>query len=104
MALMTTRKPIAGPNPALCICDLEKSQLNKLTILNGAYKMSESIVRKFINKHYMPHMEQTVTIKQVWENRFRVNIWEEDPPKIKDSFFVRVKDGKVLDTDPPLVK
>jgi len=66
--------------------------------------MSEAIVRKFIGKHYIPNREQTVTIKEVWTDRFRVNIWESDPPKIKDSFFVRVKDGKVLDSDPPLIK
>lgn len=64
----------------------------------------ESVVFKYINKHFMPHRDQTVTIKEVWQDRFRVNIWEDDPPKIKNSFFIRVKDGKVIDSDPPLVK
>lgn len=65
--------------------------------------MTKEVVSKYIDKNFVPNAGQKVTILEVWDNRYRVNIWTEEPCSISHSFFIKVKDGEVVLCNPPIV-
>lgn len=79
---------------------------NKKDKSNHIKPSDNNIVLDFINKYYIPSSEDNVTIKELWDERYRVNIWakkeEEICSHIKDSFFIKVRDKEIIFCDPPL--
>ena len=73
---------------------------------SNVLKLSDNTVLDFINKYYIPSSDDNITIKEVWDERYRVNVWtkkeEEIWPHIKDSFFIKVRNKEVVFCDPPL--
>jgi len=65
--------------------------------------VTKKLVENYINKYYLPNSDELVEIKEVWENRFRVNI-RDNSNKIKSSFFLRVDDKNITYCNPPLNK
>ena len=63
--------------------------------------MNKKIVENYIDKYYLPTSDEKLEIKEVWENRFRVNIRCENN-KIKASFFIRTDGTDILYCNPPL--
>lgn len=64
--------------------------------------MTKEVVSNYINVNFVPNGGQKITISEVWENRYRVNIWTEEPCSISHSFFIKVKDGEVVSCNPPI--
>ena len=64
--------------------------------------MTVAIVEKYIKEHYLPSRSQMVNVMELWDNRYRVNIWDFDPNRITDSYFIRVSEGKVSQCSPQL--
>jgi len=64
--------------------------------------MTVEIVEKYIKENYHPSSRQAIDVHELWDNRYRVNIWDFDPNRITASFFIRVKDGEVSHCSPQL--
>jgi hypothetical protein len=46
-------------------------------------------VKEFVENHTSIGVDQFVQVNEVWDNRYRVNIWQTNPNKITKSFFVK---------------
>ena len=64
--------------------------------------MTVAIVEKYIKEHYLPSRSQMVNVMELWDNRYRVNIWDFDPNRITDSYFIKVKEGEVSHCSPQI--
>ena len=64
--------------------------------------MTVAIVEKYIKEHYLPSRSQMVNVMELWDNRYRVNIWDFDPNRITDSYFIRVNKGEVTHCSPQI--
>jgi hypothetical protein len=64
--------------------------------------MTKETVKNYIEKYYVPGSHEDIKVGEIWENRYRVNVWTYNPPKIKASFFVRVENNEVTYCNPPL--
>ena len=64
--------------------------------------MTVEIVEKYIKEHYLPSRSQMINIMELWDNRYRVNIWDFDPNRITDSYFIKVNEGKVSQCSPQI--
>ncbi len=64
--------------------------------------MTVAIVEKYIKEHYLPSRSQMVNVMELWDNRYRVNIWDFDPNRITASYFIRVSEGKVSQCSPQI--
>lgn len=65
--------------------------------------MTKDIVKQYIDQYYLPGSDEEVKVKEVWDGRYRADVWVYNPPKIKKSFFVMVENEKVSYCNPPLV-
>ncbi len=63
-----------------------------------------NVVSDFMKQYYVPSSEDNINIKEVWDGRYRVNVWcnSDERTYIKDSFFIKVRDKEVVFCDPPL--
>lgn len=64
--------------------------------------MTGKIVKEYVEKYYLPASDEEVKVGELWENRYRANVWSYNPPRIKASFFVKVENSEVVYCNPPL--
>lgn len=53
-------------------------------------------VEKYIKENAVLDSDEKVVVKELWNNRYRVNVWKEDPNYISQSYFVRVSESGIL--------
>lgn len=59
---------------------------------------NEKLVMDFIENTKFPSSDETVRIKHLWDDRYRVNIWNDGPPsRITSSYFIKVTPSGVQD-------
>lgn len=65
--------------------------------------MTEQMVKQFIEDNAFLEKDKEVRVKEVWPNRFRVNVWQRDPKTvISSSYFIKTNDSGVISCNPPL--
>jgi len=62
----------------------------------------DSAILDYLEKFYIPSSDEKIEVCEVWSDRYRINIRENN--KIKASFFIRLNDGDVIYCNPPLVR
>lgn len=65
--------------------------------------MTKELISKYIQEKFLPNQDQRITINEVWKNRFRVNIWEEDPNRVTYSFFIKTDKNEIIYCNPSIV-
>jgi len=65
--------------------------------------MTQEIVEKYMDENAFLNSDQKVRIKEVYDGRFRVNVWESDPVnRIASSYFIRANESGVIYCNPQL--
>jgi hypothetical protein len=54
-----------------------------------------STVEEYISKNAILDSDDKVVVKELWDQRYRVNIWKYNPNRITQSFFVRVSESGI---------
>lgn len=76
-------------------------------------ELEEKVVDKILNRLGKPHNLHGATAKNVFDNKWRVNIWVEEPSdghsvaktySIAHSFFCELTEGGTLRTNPKIEK
>lgn len=52
-------------------------------------------VKQYIEQHAVLDSDDHVVVKELWNSRYRVNIWKHDPNRIVRSYFVHVTESGV---------
>ena len=59
--------------------------------------MTAAIVEQYVQDHFFPSSSQMVAVHALWDERYRVNIWDSDPVnRITSSYFIKVNNGKAI--------
>ena len=52
-------------------------------------------IEQYIKDHAILDSDEKVVVRELWDGRYRVNIWKHDPNRISQSYFVRVSESGV---------
>jgi len=58
--------------------------------------MSKSVdVKTYVEENAVLDSDDHVIVKELWDGRYRANVWKYDPNRISQSFFVTVNESGV---------
>jgi hypothetical protein len=52
-------------------------------------------VEQYVNDNAIIDSDEKVVVKELWDGRYRVNVWKYDPNRISQSFFVTVSESGI---------
>ncbi len=64
--------------------------------------MTVEIAQEYVKVNGVLDSDDHLQARELWDNRFRVNVWKYDPNRIVQSYFVKVSDSGVVDCSPKL--
>lgn len=62
----------------------------------------DKMIEDYICLYRSLSSNEKLRITEVWENTFRVNIWGSNPNWINDSYFIKVREGQIVECNPPI--
>jgi len=59
-------------------------------------------VKEYVEANAILDSDDKVVVNELWDGRYRANVWKYNPNKIVQSFFIRVDDSGVVECNPTL--
>ena len=57
--------------------------------------MVSNTVKEFVEQHAVLDSDEKIVVRELWDGRYRVNVWKYNPNRITQSYFVRVGESGV---------
>jgi len=64
--------------------------------------MTAELATAYVQENGILDSDDHLQVRELWEGRYRVNVWKYNPNKIVQSFFVRTNESGVVDCNPSL--
>jgi len=95
---MTQCGGCAEPEVQDQVCVEEEPEVYEPRKANPMLKVADEYVRE----NAILDSDDHIVTKELWDNRFRVNVWKYNPNRIAQSFFVRVGESGVVECNPQI--
>ena len=57
-------------------------------------------VKEYVEKTAILDSDDKVVVKELWDGRYRVNIWKYNPNRIVQSYFIQSDGDRILECNP----
>ena len=59
-------------------------------------------IKEYVEKNAILDSDDKVVVKELWDGRYRANVWKYDPNRIVQSYFIHTDGSGVVSCNPSL--